>query len=198
MIYKFIKKSSSHLIILLHGTGGDESSLLEIGEMINADASLLGLKGNVNENGMNRFFKRVRPGVFDLDDLVYETHSIKTFLDDFLEKNGFDYANTIIIGYSNGANMIASLIFHYGGIFKGVALLHPMVPIKGFKVKNQKTQNIFISASKTDRIVNAEEPVILNKMLEDAHAKVKLNWYNYGHSICEEELSDLYHWVIKL
>jgi phospholipase/carboxylesterase len=198
MIYKFIEKSGKPLIILLHGTGGDENSLLGIGKMINSEASLLGLRGNVNENGMNRFFKRIKPGVFDLDNLILETHLIKSFLDDFLAKKGFDYSNTIIIGYSNGANLIASLVFHYGALFKGVALLHPMVPIRKFAVKDQKNQNIFISASTSDRIVNAEEPIVLSEMFEKANAEVKLIWYKYGHDISEEELSDLSNWVKKL
>ncbi len=195
MIFKFVKKSETDLFVLLHGTGGDETSLIDLGRLLHPDASLLGVRGNVNENGMNRFFKRLRPGVFDLDSLVKETNNLKFFLDDFLKEHHFKYANTVVIGYSNGANIIGSVIFHYGGLFKGVALLHPMVPIQNFDVKNQDSQNIFITASKSDPIVQASESSTLAEMLKTADAKVRLNWYSYGHNISEEELTDLSDWL---
>lgn len=129
MVHKFIKKSNSRLMILFHGTGGDENSLIPLAEAIDNESSILGIRGNVNENGLNRFFKRIRPGVFNQESLIRETKNLKVFLDDFLSKNNFSYDNINLIGYSNGANILASLMLIYGKTAKTTILLHPMVPL---------------------------------------------------------------------
>ena len=45
--------------ILLHGTGGDENDLLPLAQVLNPDYNVLSIRGEVSENGMNRFFKRI-------------------------------------------------------------------------------------------------------------------------------------------
>lgn len=198
MIYKYIEKASDKLIVLLHGTGGNELSLLELGQIIDQNASLLGIRGNVNEKGMNRFFKRIKPGLFDLESLISETHKLKSFINQFLSEKTVKYDDIVILGYSNGANIIGSLIFHYGKMFKGVAMLHPMVPIKNFLVCEQNSQKIFISASINDPIVDLKEAITLEEMLVAANADILMKWYSSGHEISNEEITDLKKWYNKL
>lgn len=82
MNYIYEKGDSDLTLLLLHGTGGNERDLLPIGKMIDPDANLLGVRGNVLENGMPRFFRRLREGVFDEKDLIERTDELKTFLDE--------------------------------------------------------------------------------------------------------------------
>lgn len=83
------------------------------------------------ENGMPRFFKRLSEGVFDEKDLVERTKELKDFIDEAAQTHQFDRSRVIAVGYSNGANIAASLLFHYADVLKGAILHHPMVPIRG-------------------------------------------------------------------
>lgn len=102
--------------LLLHGTGGDEKDLLALAHFIQPEYNVLSVRGEVNENGMNRFFKRLSEGVFDEVDLVYRTHQLKEFIDQASIDYGFDKKHVIALGYSNGANIAGSLLFHYSDV----------------------------------------------------------------------------------
>src|SRR5699024_10548552 len=105
-------------LILFHGTGGTENDLLPLTRMIDADANVLSVRGNVSENGMNRYFRRLAEGVFDEEDLVARTKEMHDFLNEAAEKHDLDRTQFTAIGYSNGANIAASLIFHYDNILE--------------------------------------------------------------------------------
>src|SRR5699024_10529022 len=104
-IYKKGKDESKPTLLLLHGTGGTEESLLALAAMIDPDTSILSVRGNVLENGMPRFFKRFAEGLLDEDDLRFRTNELNEFLRDAAEKYEFDRDNVVAIGYSNGANI---------------------------------------------------------------------------------------------
>ena len=59
-IYQKGTNENAPTLLLLHGTGGDERDLLPLAEMIAPAQSVLSVKGNVSENGMPRFFARLR------------------------------------------------------------------------------------------------------------------------------------------
>src|SRR6476620_4427962 len=107
--------SAKPTLLLLHGTGGTEQDLLQLAEIVDKEANVLSVRGNVLENGMPRFFRRLAEGIFDEEDLVFRTKEVYDFLDQAAVEHGFDRNNVIAIGYSNGANIAASLLFHYQG-----------------------------------------------------------------------------------
>jgi phospholipase/carboxylesterase len=197
MIHTIIQKQSSQVIILFHGTGGNEYDLLEIGKMIDPEATLIGIRGNIQEGSMNRFFKRKAPGVFDIDNLIKETKIVRQTLDELAQKYDFSLQNTTLVGYSNGANIIGSLLYHYGRFIKGAVLLHPMVPIKDFAVVNQEQLPVLISAGKNDPICPMEETNTLHKVLKEANADVSINWYHFGHQLSHQEIQDVQKWYQK-
>src|SRR6476620_9913581 len=96
---------SKPTFLMLHGTGGNELDLLPLAGMIDEEASVLSVRGNVLENGMPRFFRRLAEGVFDEEDLVFRTKELNEFLDEAAVEHGFDRNNITAIGYSNGANI---------------------------------------------------------------------------------------------
>ena len=118
------------LLLLLHGTGGTEHDLFFLGEAIDPEASLLGVRGNVTESGMNRYFRRLAEGVFDENDLDYRTKELIAFLEEASKEYGFDRNNIVAIGYSNGANIAGSMIYSFKDVVKGAILHHPMVPFR--------------------------------------------------------------------
>lgn len=185
-------------LLLLHGTGGNELDLLPLAGRIDEEASVLSVRGNIMENGMPRFFRRLAEGVFDEEDLIFRTKELNEFLDEASQKYGFDRNNIIAIGYSNGANIAASLLFHYQNALKGAILHHPMVPRKGIDLPDLSGKSVFIAAGTNDPICSPLESAELQSLLEHANAKVELHWENRGHQLTYEEVEEAAQWYRKL
>jgi len=190
--------SKKPTLLLLHGTGGDELDMLPIAERIDPTAPVLSVRGNVLENGMPRFFRRISEGVFDEEDLIFRTKQLNEFLDEAAEQYNFDRNNIIAIGYSNGANIAASLLFHYQNALKGAILHHPMIPRRGIKLPDLSGKSVFIAAGTNDPICAPEESTGLQSLLESANASVELYWGNKGHRLSVEEVDAASQWYQHL
>ncbi|MED0660182.1 alpha/beta hydrolase [Bacillus smithii] len=184
--------------LLLHGTGGNESDLLPLAGMIDPDASVLSVRGNVLENGMPRFFRRLAEGVFDEKDLVFRTKELYEFLDEASKKYSFDRKNIVAIGYSNGANIAGSLLFHYQDALKGAILFHPMVPRRGINLPDLSETKVFIAAGTNDPICSPQESSELQLLLAQAHAKVDIHWENKGHQLTLDEIQAAAKWYQEM
>src|SRR5690625_2442373 len=185
-------------LLLLHGTGGTERDLLPLAEKVDPDANVLSVRGNVLENGMPRFFRRLAEGVFDEQDLIFRTKELNEFLDKTAKENGFDRNNIIAIGYSNGANIAASLLFHFQDALKGAILHHPMVPRRDIELPNLSGKQVFIAAGTNDPICPQEEAIELQQLLEKAKANVELYWENNGHQLTMSEVEQAHEWYKKI
>ncbi|MEC2323604.1 alpha/beta hydrolase [Lederbergia lenta] len=181
-------------LLLLHGTGGTEQDLLGIGKMISTQSSLLSVRGNVLESGMPRFFRRLAEGVFDEEDLIFRTEELNQFLDDSAQEYQFDRNNVIAVGYSNGANIAGSLLFHFQDSLKGAILFHPMVPRRGIDLPDLNGTSVFIGAGKNDPMCPPEESEELKVLLESAGAKVQLHWEHQGHQLTIGEVEKAKEW----
>jgi len=115
-------------LLLLHGTGGTEHDLVDLGHSLMPGAAVLSPRGPVSEHGHARFFRRLAEGVFDLDDLRKRTGDLVQFVHEAAEVYGFDPQRVVAVGFSNGANIAASVLLSKAGAFAGAVLLHPMVP----------------------------------------------------------------------
>lgn len=185
-------------LLLLHGTGGNELDLLPLAGKIDNEASILSVRGNVLENGMPRFFRRLAEGVFDVEDLKFRTKELNEFLDWSALKYDFDRNNIFAVGYSNGANIAASLLFHYQDALNGAILHHPMVPIKGMDLSVLLGKSVYITAGTNDPLISPLEPVELQSLLEKAGANVELHWENKGHQLTTEEVESAANWYKKV
>ena len=193
-IFKQGTDLSNTTLLLLHGTGGSEKDLLPIAEHIDPSANVLSVRGNINENGMSRYFKRLRPGVFDEEDLKVRTHELNDFLDDAAEEYGFDRRKILAVGYSNGANIAGSLLFHYSDALAGAVLHHPMVPLRGLDLPDLSGLAVFIGAGKNDPICPSEESEELEQLLSNAGANVSIHWENHGHQLTGTEIDAAADW----
>lgn len=193
-IFKEGNDPSKPTLLLLHGTGGTEHDLLPLADKIDPDANILSVRGNVLENGMPRFFKRLAEGVFDEEDLVFRTNELNEFLDEAAENYAFDRGHILALGYSNGANIAASLLFHYRDALSGAILHHPMVPRKGMQLPDLSDKNVFIAAGTHDPIVPPQEAEELKSLLAGAGAKVELHWENGGHQLTLNEVEAASAW----
>ena len=189
---------SKPTLLLLHGTGGDEYDLLPLAKMIDEQASVLSVRGEVLEHGMPRFFKRLAEGVFDEADLIARTAQLNDFLNEASEKYGLDRNNIVALGYSNGANIAASLLFHYAGALKAAILHHPMVPRRGIELPNLAGTSVFIAAGQNDPICSASESLELETTLAEAGAAVSIHWENNGHSLSRTEVAAAGEWYERI
>ncbi|MEK4995654.1 MULTISPECIES: alpha/beta hydrolase [Paenibacillus] len=194
-VFRKGKDITKPTLVLFHGTGGNEQDLLPLAEMLSPGSSVLGIRGNVLENGMPRFFRRLAEGVFDEADLVFRTHEIKQFLDEAAEKYGFDANNLVAVGYSNGANIAGSLLFHYKDIFRAAVLLHPMVPLRNVELPSLEGVSIFIGAGTNDPLITSTETQELEGILQKAGAEVTTHWGNQGHRLSMAEAEAAKDWL---
>lgn len=183
------------LYLLFHGTGGNEYDLLGLMALLDDKASYLSFRGEVNEHGLLRFFKRIRPGVFDEEDLIERTRRYVDQLQNLLAEKKAPDQKVVALGYSNGANFIASLLYHNEKRVNKAVLLHPMVPYQNIKPSDLKGMEVFIGAGSNDPICPYEEALQLQKDLENAGATVTLFTTQNGHNITDEELQAAKKWL---
>ncbi|RRJ62565.1 alpha/beta hydrolase [Paenibacillus oralis] len=181
-------------LLLLHGTGGTETDLLPLAEIISPASPVLGVRGNVLENGMPRFFRRLAAGVFDEEDLVLRTRELNDFLDEAAEQYGFDRRALVAVGYSNGANIAASLLFHYPQALRGAILHHPMVPRRSLELPDMSGLPVFIGAGRHDAMSPVRETEELERLLSGAGADVHVHWEPYGHQLTPTEVDAAAAW----
>lgn len=197
-IFKKGNDPTKPTLLLLHGTGGTEQDLLPLAEKVDPDANVLSVRGNVSENGMSRFFRRLAEGIFDEEDLIFRTKELNEFLDKAAAENDFDRNNIIAIGYSNGANIAASLLFHLKDGLRGAILHHPMVPRRNIDLPDLSGKKVFITAGKNDPMCPAQESIDLETLLEDANAEVNVHWENNGHQLTFTEVEAAAEWYQKI
>lgn len=197
-IYQQGTNAAAPVLVLLHGTGGTERDLLPLAGRIDPTASVLSIRGNVLENGMSRYFRRLAEGVFDEEDLVLRTKELHDFLDQAAVDYGFDRENLVAIGYSNGANIAGSLMFHYKDAFRGAILHHPMVPLRSVELPDMTGISCFIGAGRNDQMCPPQETEELQAMLSGAGAAVSVHWENYGHQLTGSEVEAAAAWYAEV
>lgn len=200
-IHKFIppespKNSNSLTLLLLHGTGGEENDLIPIAKMLEiTNASILSPRGKVLENGMPRFFRRLAEGVFDIEDLKFRTNELADFVQNASRRYAFDLNRIMAIGYSNGANIAASVLLLRPEILSNAILFRPMIPLIPDTLPNLSDKHILISAGSHDPIVPSYQTEDLFDLLRNAGANVSIQWQNSGHELTQRDVKVARDWV---
>ena len=189
------KTNSARTLLVLHGTGGDEDDMLPLAKVIDSQTAIISPRGKVLENGMPRFFRRLAEGVFDVEDLKFRTQELADFVVKASKKYWFDRENVVAVGYSNGANIGASLLLLRPEILKDAILFRAMLPLNPEKQPDLKGKKIFLSAGKYDSIIPQESTRALVKLLESSGATVTLNWEESTHSLKQSEIEKAKTWL---
>jgi predicted esterase len=184
-------------LLLLHGTGGDETDLVPLGRMLLPGAGLLSPRGNVLENGMPRFFRRLAEGVFDEADLRDRTAELAGFVGDAAAAYGFDASNVVAVGFSNGANIAGSLLLLSPGTLKGAVLFRAMVPLRPPASPSLSGVRVLLSEGIRDPIVPRSEGEELARMLRAGGAEVELEWQEAAHGLVDEDIRAARDWLAR-
>jgi len=183
-------------LLLLHGTGGDESDLIPLGRMVAPGATLLSPRGAVLENGMPRFFRRLAEGVFDEEDLRRRTDDLAAFLREMQARHGL--AAPVALGFSNGANIAASLLLRQPGLLRGAALLRAMVPYADPPAARLDGTAVLVLSGTADPIVPAANSGRLAAILRDAGAAVTHQALPLGHGLSQMDVALTRDWLQTL
>ena len=195
-VHRFVSAETpdAPTLLLLHGTGGDENDLLPVGRMLDEQAALLSARGKVLEYGMPRFFRRLAEGVFDHEDLVNRTHELAEFVERAIDEYGIDRRRLFAVGFSNGANIAASLLLTYPQLLAGAILLRAMVPFEPERTPDLSGTPVYLAAGRSDQMVPPENTERLAQLLREAGADVTLDWQPGGHGIGPEEVQAARNW----
>lgn len=191
-------EADAPILLLLHGTGGDQRDLLPLGRALAADASLLSPKGKVREGSMPRWFRRLAEGVLDEEDLVARSRELVSFIDAASERYGFARDKVVAVGFSNGANIAAATLLLDAAAFRGGVLLSPMVPLQPETRPDLSGAAVLIGAGRSDPIAPAEQATALAELLADCGASVELTWQPDGHAITAAEVETARGWLARL
>lgn len=197
-IHEFVAGKSDRTLLLLHGTGGNERDLIPLGRDLDPNASLLSPRGKVLENGMPRFFRRLAEGVFDLEDLLKRTHELADFVIVAAQHYKIDINRLGAVGYSNGANIAASMLLLRPGVLSAAILFRVMVPLIPETLPDLSATQVFIGAGSVDPIVAISQSKELTELLRNAGADVTIRFSQAGHELTANDLNAARQWLAKL
>lgn len=189
-------KAEGSVLILLHGTGADENNLLPVAEGLAPEASVLSIRGNVSENGMNRYFKRHGEGHYDVEDLVQRGQELYQFIEDKAEEYDFALEDAILFGFSNGSNIGINMLLLEESKLNKAMLYAPMYPVDIKEGLDLTDVKIFLSMGTNDPIVPKAESEHVIEIFESRGAEVEKIWVN-SHEINGDNLLAGKEWLAK-
>jgi phospholipase/carboxylesterase len=183
-------------LLLLHGTGGNEDDLLSLGRMLSPGSAQLSPRGKVLEGGMPRFFRRLREGVFDEEDVRRRAHELADFIAEARE--AYNLAAPVAVGFSNGANIAAAMLQLRPEALAGAALLRAMVPLADPPAPDLAGKPVLILSGASDPIVPADNAKRLATLLRGAGATVEHRMLPMGHGLSQSDVALTKTWIDQL
>src|SRR5437762_6313690 len=190
--------AGSTTLLLLHGTGGDEEDLIPLGRSLLPGAGMLSPRGKVLEGGALRFFRRLAEGVFDQEDLAHRTEELAEFIVASTRTYELDRDGIVAVGFSNGANIAASLLLRRPGLIRSAVLLSPMVPFEPEPPPDLTGTSVFIGAGRADPIAPPAQVEHLADLLRRGGAAVTVHWQPGGHALTDGEIDAARQWLWQL
>jgi phospholipase/carboxylesterase len=194
-IHEFVPGTSDRTLLLLHGTGGNERDLIPLGRELDPHAALLSPRGKILENGMPRFFRRLAEGVFDMEDLKQRANELADFVAVAAEHYKFAADQIVAVGYSNGANIAASMLLLRPEILRAAILFRAMVPFVPEKLPDLSSVRVWIGAGNQDPIIPTSETQRLVELLRNAGADVTIRFANATHALTDADVKTARHWL---
>ncbi|MGX5840316.1 alpha/beta hydrolase [Mesorhizobium sp. ArgA1] len=174
------------LLFVFHGTGADENQLVSLGRDLAPQATIVSPRGDVSEHGAARFFRRTGEGVYDMEDLGRATGKMAGFIKAQVE--AAKPSSVFGLGYSNGANILASVVFAAPKLFDAAVLMHPLIPFEPEVKGSLAGRRILVTAGKRDPICPPNLTARLEAYLSADGADVTVEWHDGGHEVRPNEI----------
>jgi predicted esterase len=198
-IHRFLPAASGsetkRTLLLLHGTGGDENDLIELGRALDPEAAILSPRGRVMEKGAPRFFRRLAEGIFDEADVIARAHELASFVNDAITKYKIDPEQFVAVGYSNGANIAAAMMLLGVANFPRAILFRAMVPLAEVHSTPVSRANVLIAEGQFDPIAKPDNGRKLTEMLRATGATVDLIFQTAGHELIPADVTAARRWL---
>lgn len=176
-------------LLLLHGTGGDEFQLVQLGRMLAPEAPLLSPRGQSLEEGFPRFFRRQAEGVLDIEDLKARAVELAGWVDAHAAEP------PLAVGYSNGANIASAMLLLRPHTLAGAILFRAMVPFQLDAVPDLRGKRVLILSGLADPMVPEGEPDRLAGILRAAGAEVAVSYQPAGHGLGASDIAAARDWL---
>ncbi len=188
--------ASAPPLLLLHGTGGNEHDLLTLGRTLSPGSALLSPRGKVNERGAARFFARLAEGVFDPTEVAQRTNELADFIAAAAERHQIDITRLIAVGFSNGANIAATLLLIRPVVLAGAVLIRPMVVVdRPASPDSLAGKRVLILSGDQDPLVPADHPRRLAAHLRAGGAEVNLETFPASHALTRNDIAAAQRWL---
>lgn len=194
-IHRFVPATDASLppLLLLHGTGGNEDDLIGLGRDLLPGAALLSPRGQVLEQGMPRFFRRLSEGVFDEEDVLLRARALADFIAGARATHGLEAP--VAVGFSNGANIAAALLYRHPQVLSGAVLLRAMVPLSQPPLGGLDGTPVLLLSGAMDPIVPADNAHRLATGLQAAGADLRHEVLPAGHGLTRMDLDIARPWL---
>ncbi len=193
-IYREAKgEAGAPLLFVFHGTGGDENQFFDLGGELLVGARIVAPRGDVSEGGALRYFRRTGEGRYDMADLALRTRQMADFVKARIAEA--KPSKVIGLGYSNGANILASVQFAAPDLFDATVLMHPLIPFQPEPAPLLKGRSVLITAGKRDPIAPAPATQQLVDYFANQGAAATVFWHDGGHELRPEELRETQRFV---
>ena len=192
-IHHYQKGSSDATLLLLHGTGGNEHQLFDIGQQVAPTANLLGVRGRSMDEGSPRFLRRFTATKYDQPHLLAEADALAEFVQDAAQTYGFDPSKVIALGYSNGANIALTALARHPEVFAGAVLIRPVMPMEEPPQTALNDLPVLVLHGARDSFLPFGESI--TPYLTKMGAQVEEHRLNTGHELAQEDLMLTAAWL---
>lgn len=196
--HAFVAGTAPRTLLLLHGTGGNERDLLSLGRTLDPQATLLSPRGQVSENGRLRFFRRLANGVFDFEDLQRRTDDLAAFIREAVTTYRLDGHEIVEVGYSNGANIAASVLLRHPGLLSAAILFRALLPFEPETLPDLAGTRVWLAGGTEDQIITAAQTERLAETLRAAGAEVTAKFFEADHALTSGEFVLAQRWLAKV
>lgn len=176
------------IVFAFHGTGGSEDQFFDLARGIAPQSTIICPRGDVSEMGQLRYFRRTGEGIYDMANLAIRTDRMA----DFIEAHRQDYPDAPVFGfgYSNGANILASVLMKRPDLFDRVGLLHPLIPWAPAAI-DLSGKEILITAGQTDPICPWPQSEALMDWVTACGGTLHTSVHPGGHDLHQDEITAL-------
>jgi phospholipase/carboxylesterase len=189
-------KPGAPVLLMLHGTGGNEHEIAALATELDPDAGVLAPRGPVTEHGMLRWFRRHGEGNFDVDDVITRAGDLAGFLSAAREHYSLGDPPVIAVGFSNGANIALATAMLHPHTLGNVIAFSGMYPFGDREsAADLAGSNLLILNGDTDPMAPLPSVTTLVTALASHGATIEQVLRHGGHGILNTDLTAARDWL---